>query len=164
MQLHNLAIKNRKEKRIARGGKRGTTSGRGQKGQKSRSGHRIRPAQRDLLIRIPKLRGYANKPKSEFNLILTLTDLEKIKADVIDRNTLKAFLGRDFRNEIKILDKGELKKAVKVQGIKVSKGAKEKIEKAGGEVILNQPVQAGLSVQKSDTDKKQNTAKKTNKK
>jgi len=134
MQLHNLSIKNKKEKRIARGGKRGTTSGRGQKGQTSRSGHRIRPAQRDLLIRIPKLRGYRNKPKSDANLVLHLPDLEKIKAEVINRASLKAHFGRDFRNEIKVLNKGEVKKAVKVEGIKVSKVAKEKIEKAGGSV------------------------------
>ena len=66
MQLHNLPIQNKQGKRVARGGKRGTTAGRGTKGQKSRSGHRIRPAQRDLLIRIPKLRGYRISP----NLIL----------------------------------------------------------------------------------------------
>lgn len=134
MQLHNLSIKNRKEKRIARGGKRGTTSGRGQKGQKSRSGHRIRPAQRDLLIRIPKLRGYRNKPKSMFNLVLNMADLEKIKGDVINRDSLKAFYGTSYREEIKILGRGEIKKAVKIEGIKVSKNAKEKIEKAGGSV------------------------------
>lgn len=134
MQLHNLSIQNKKEKRVARGGKRGTTAGRGTKGQKSRSGHRIRPAQRDLLIRIPKLRGYRNKPKSDFNLVLNLSDLSKIKADIINRDSLKAHFGKDFRNEIKILDKGEIKKTVKVEGVKVSKGAKVKIEKAGGTV------------------------------
>lgn len=134
MQLHNLSIKNKKEKRIARGGKRGTTSGRGQKGQKSRSGHRMRPAQRDLLIRIPKLRGYANKPKSKFNLVLNLSDLEKIKADVINRESLQVYFGTEFRDEIKVLGKGEVKKAIKIEGIKVSKSAKEKIEKAGGSV------------------------------
>jgi large subunit ribosomal protein L15 len=134
MQLHNLSIKNRKEKRVARGGKRGTTSGRGQKGQKSRSGRRIRPAQRDLLIRIPKLRGYRNKPKSMFNLVLNLSDLEKVKADVINKASLKAYFGNEFRNEIKVLGKGEIKKAVKIEGIKVSKSAKEKIEKVGGSV------------------------------
>jgi large subunit ribosomal protein L15 len=134
MQLHNLSIKNKKEKRVARGGKRGTTSGRGQKGQKSRSGHRIRPAQRDLLIRIPKLRGYRNKPKSMFNLILKLSDLEKINADVINKASLKDYFGNDFRNEIKILSDGEVKKPLKIEGIKVSKAAKEKIEKAGGSV------------------------------
>jgi large subunit ribosomal protein L15 len=134
MQLHNLSIKNKKEKRVARGGKRGTTSGRGQKGQKSRSGHRIRPAQRDLLIRIPKLRGYRNKPKSMFNLILKLSDLEKINADVINKASLKTYFGNDFRNEIKILSNGEVKKPLKIEGIKISKVAKEKIEKAGGSV------------------------------
>lgn len=134
MQLHDLRIKNKKTKRVGRGGKRGTTSGRGTKGQKSRSGHRIRPAQRDLLIRIPKLRGYKNKPIKEFNLILNLDQLQKIKADIINREFLKDFLGKEFRNEIKILGKGEINKAIKVEGIKVSKNAKEKIEKAGGSV------------------------------
>lgn len=134
MQLHNLSVKNKREKRVARGGKRGTTSGRGQKGQKSRSGHRIRPAQRDLLIRIPKLRGYSNKPKSMFNLVLNLADLVKIKGDVINKESLKAHFGNEFRNEIKVLGRGELKKAIKIEGIKVSKSAKEKIEKAGGSV------------------------------
>jgi large subunit ribosomal protein L15 len=51
------------EKRVGRGGKRGTTAGRGTKGQKARSGHCIRPAERDLIQRLPKLRGYKNKPK-----------------------------------------------------------------------------------------------------
>ena len=134
MQVHNLSIQNKQEKRVARGGKRGTTAGRGTKGQKSRSGHRIRPAQRDLLIRIPKLRGYKNKPKSNFNLVLHLSDLAKFKTDVINRDALKAYFGKDFRDEIKILDKGEIKKAVKIEGVKISKGAKEKIEKAGGSV------------------------------
>jgi large subunit ribosomal protein L15 len=59
MQLHELQPihYNKDGKRIARGGKRGHTSGRGQKGQKSRSGHRIRPAVRDMIQRLPKLRG-----------------------------------------------------------------------------------------------------------
>ncbi|MDO8443353.1 MAG: uL15m family ribosomal protein [bacterium] len=134
MQTHTLSIQNKQQKRVARGGKRGTTAGRGTKGQKSRSGHRIRPAQRDLLIRIPKLRGYRNKPKSDFNIVLNLSELSKIKADIINRDALKAYFGKDFRDEIKILDKGEIKKAVKVEGVKTSKGAKIKIEKAGGSV------------------------------
>ncbi|MBI2013770.1 MAG: uL15 family ribosomal protein [Candidatus Colwellbacteria bacterium] len=63
MLLHEIKPKypNKKKKRIARGGKRGTTSGRGQKGQKSRSGRRIRPASRDYTQRLPKLRGFGNK-------------------------------------------------------------------------------------------------------
>ncbi len=134
MQLHNISIKNKKEKRVARGGKRGTTAGRGTKGQKSRSGHRIRHAQRDLLIRIPKLRGYKNKPKSAFNLVLHLSDLEKIKADIINRASLMAHFGKKFQEEIKVLNIGEIKKPIKIEGIKMSAAAKEKIEKAGGSV------------------------------
>jgi len=65
MQLHELKPihSNKQSKRVGRGGKRGTTSGSGTKGQKSRSGHRIRPAIRDLMRRLPKLRGTNNKPK-----------------------------------------------------------------------------------------------------
>lgn len=63
MQLHTLqplhALKDKK--RIGRGGKRGTYSGRGQKGQRSRAGRKIRPALRDLIQRLPKLRGAGNK-------------------------------------------------------------------------------------------------------
>ncbi len=63
MQLHEISPlhKNREEKRIGRGGKRGTFSGRGTKGQKARAGHRIRPAERDLIQHLPKLRGTRNK-------------------------------------------------------------------------------------------------------
>jgi len=59
MQLHELQPEhyNKDKKRIARGGKRGRTAGRGQKGQKSRAGRKIRPAVRDLVQRTPKLRG-----------------------------------------------------------------------------------------------------------
>ena len=64
MQLHELQPFHRlkrKAQRVGRGGKRGTTSGKGTKGQKARAGHRIRPAERDLIIRIPKLRGFAQR-------------------------------------------------------------------------------------------------------
>lgn len=64
LQLHTLQpvhFLKRKAPRVGRGGKRGTTSGKGQKGQKARAGRRIRPAERDLIIRIPKLRGFARE-------------------------------------------------------------------------------------------------------
>jgi len=62
MQLHQLQANhpNLAKKRIGRGGKRGTTSGRGTKGQHSRAGRRIRPAERDFIQRLPKLRGIGN--------------------------------------------------------------------------------------------------------
>jgi ribosomal protein L15 len=63
MQLHELKAENRtsNKKRIGRGGKRGTYSGKGMKGQKSRAGRKIRPSIRDLIQRTPKLRGAKDK-------------------------------------------------------------------------------------------------------
>lgn len=129
MQLNQLQsnFKRKKEKRIGRGGKRGITSGRGTKGQKSRAGHRIRPAERDLLIRIPKLRGYKNKPIRPKPRIINVGDLDKlVKGDKINKETL------GFK--AKILGEGEVKKAFIVEGLKISKSAKEKIIKAGGTI------------------------------
>lgn len=62
MQLHTLARIHplKSKKRIGRGGKRGTYSGKGVKGQSSRAGRKIRPGTRDLIQQIPKLRGARN--------------------------------------------------------------------------------------------------------
>ncbi len=117
--------KDGKKKRIGRGGKRGTTSGRGTKGQKSRSGHRIRPALRDLLIRIPKLRGYRNKSIQEKPLAMNVGDLNKFSEILLTKKNL---------GNVKILGGGDLNKAITVEGLKVSKSAREKILKAGGSV------------------------------
>lgn len=66
MQVHNLLKSgNKKAKRIGRGGKRGSYSGRGIKGQKSRAGRRIRPQIRDIIKKIHKRRGYGrNRSRS----------------------------------------------------------------------------------------------------
>ncbi|MDP3999362.1 MAG: uL15 family ribosomal protein [bacterium] len=131
MQLHDLRSGKdfSEKKRIGRGGKRGTTSGRGQKGQKSRSGHRMRPAIRDLIIRTPKLRGYQNKSIMPLRRAVNVGDLEKlVSGDLINRKTL----GFNF----KILGGGEVKKAFTVEGVKMSKSAKVKIEKAGGKITF----------------------------
>lgn len=144
MQLHQLAKTSRKRQRVGRGGKRGTTSGRGQKGQKSRSGRRIRPAERDLILRLPKRRGFRNKIKSAKPIIFNLGDLAaKIKKlgaanapMVLDKKFLKeaGFVPKNYSGEVKILGDGNIDFAAKVNGIAVSKSAKEKIEKAGGKV------------------------------
>jgi len=119
--------KNRKVQRVGRGGKRGTSSGRGTKGQKSRSGHRIRPAERDLLIRLPKLRGYRNKSINVKLRVIGLAQLEAMKGN--------EFSIANLGMKAKILGNGEITRAITVDGIPVSKSAKEKIEKAGGKVI-----------------------------
>jgi len=117
--------KNKKNKRIGRGGSRGTSSGRGTKGQGSRSGHRIRPAERDFLIRIPKLRGYKNKSFREKPRIWNVENLQKSSKNIFSSDTV---------GKIKILGRGDIKKSVTVSGLKVSKIARDKIIAAGGKI------------------------------
>ena len=125
MRLNNFSTMKRKRKRIGRGGKRGSFSGRGIKGQKSRSGRKIRPAERDLIMRIPKLRGFRNKTKSEKLQPINVGELERRNITVADRKTL---------GNAKILGGGVLTKQIAVVGIPVSKAAREKILKAHGTI------------------------------
>jgi large subunit ribosomal protein L15 len=148
MQLHDFNHKfkaeGKRKIRVGRGGKRGTTSGRGQKGQKSRSGHSIRPAQRDLIQRLPKLRGFAHKPTSAPVAVINVSKLESIfkkfasgKHNIlVNKEALReaGFIGKNFHGNVKILSKGEITIPLTVQKLKVSASAKAKIEKAGGKV------------------------------
>lgn len=131
MQIHNLQPKTKSKNRkyIGRGGKRGTTAGRGTKGQKARSGHRIRPAERDILIRLPKLRGFRNKPLKSPAIVVNVGDLEK------RFNQLKALKEKDKSVRIKVLGNGEIKKSFEIKGWQVSESAKKKIEAAGGKIL-----------------------------
>ena len=146
MQLHNLKSKKKKgpSARVGRGGKRGTYSGRGQKGQKSRAGRVIRKAERDLIIRLPKRRGFMNKPKSDKPMVFNVVDLvKKLKPALKDKNKIidlkflqgVGILSRRFKGEVKILGTGNIDIPVIFKGVKVSKSAKMKIEKAGGQII-----------------------------
>ena len=144
MQLHDLvSTTNKSKKRIGRGGKRGTTSGRGTKGQKSRSGHRMRPAVRDLILRLPKRRGYKNRPVSDKPFIVSLSRIAE-KAKIFSKDK-EIELNKSFLKEIGVLPAGyegevkilgcSIQSPVSVKGIKLSKSAKEKIEKAGGKIL-----------------------------
>jgi large subunit ribosomal protein L15 len=144
MKLHSLPSSHKRVQRIGRGGKRGHTAGRGTKGQRSRSGHRIRPAERDLILRIPKMRGFRNKPKTEttkvFNLeelAMSLKSYAKGGAPVaVTKEFLKTakLLGKTFKGTVKLLGDGTITTPIVVTGLTVSKSAKMKIEKAGGKV------------------------------
>ncbi|RJP44604.1 50S ribosomal protein L15 [Candidatus Parcubacteria bacterium] len=144
MQIHELRLVSgaKARRRVGRGGKRGSYSGRGVKGQKSRAGRRIRPADRDLLIRIPKRRGFHNRPKTEKQLVFTIRALDRIRSRApagqpITRETFRelSLVPKSFRGRIKILDGGGLTQPVTIKGLLVSKGATMKIEKAGGKVL-----------------------------
>lgn len=144
MKLHELkTLRTRKVQRIGRSGKRGSYSGRGVKGQRSRSGHRIRPAERDLILKLPKLRGFRNKPKAEIPAVFNIGVLaakfggkEAKGMIVIDRALLQSskLIKKDYKGIVKVLGSGEITFPVTVQGFRVSASAKAKIEKAGGSV------------------------------
>jgi len=142
MQLHDVKPKTKYKthKRVGRGGKRGTYSGKGQKGQKSRSGHVIRPAERDLIQRLPKLRGFKFKPLKAKPVSVSLDVLtSKIKDGVINKEVLVAAgLVKKTDKDIKILGfkkQGEqVKSVLQITGLQISKKLKEAVEKAGGKV------------------------------
>jgi large subunit ribosomal protein L15 len=135
MKLHDLKKSKVRSQRFGRGGSRGTTAGRGQKGQKSRAGHKIRPAQRDLISRLPKLRGIKHKPVSAPVATFNLIDLVKLSG-IIDAKALKdsGMLNKRFNGPIKILSKGEAPKKASFKGIKFSTQAKAKVLEAGGTI------------------------------
>ncbi len=137
MQLNTIKRKHdnkAKRPRVGRGGKRGTTAGKGTKGQKSRSGHRIRPALREYIQRLPKLRGYANKPVSPEAAVVNVGQLVNLKGAINRAALIKAGLIRSSAEQVKVLGNGEVTVALTLEGLKVSVSAKEKIEKAGGKV------------------------------
>ncbi len=142
MQLHQLSpIKKQKtKKRVGRGGKRGTYSGRGIKGQKARAGAKIRPAWRDLIKQIPKKRGYKFKPVSKKPAIVNLGAINKFFNEgeivslqsLLQKRLISKIKGR--LPEVKILGEGEINKKLTFKGLETSEGAKKKIEKAGGAI------------------------------
>lgn len=142
MQLHELKPihKRKKRKRVGRGGKRGTYSGAGMKGQKSRSGGRMKPSIRIFIKRYPKMRGYRFNPKSLKPAVVNLDTLEKEfkSGDVVtpqvllEKRLIRKIKGK--RPLVKILGKGKITKTFTIEGCLVSKVAKEQIEKANGMV------------------------------
>lgn len=149
MKLHDLvpnqgSKKNRK--RVGRGisAGQGKTAGRGTKGEGARSGSGGKAYRQGgnlpFYRRLPFMRGQGFTPRNqvEYNEVNLDQLTESFKSDIeVTPETLeKAHLLRDARNPVVILGRGEIKVALKVRAHRVSAGAKEKIEKAGGSVEL----------------------------
>jgi len=142
MQLHQIRPKHKRKlgKRVGRGGKRGTYSGKGIKGQRSRAGRKFRPVVRDWIKKYPKLRGYRFKSRVSGYEIINLDVLEKnFKTGetvnpqaLLEKKIIRTIKGGLPR--VKILGKGEISKALTVESCLISKQAKEKIEKSNGMV------------------------------
>ena len=150
------------------GSGKGKTAGRGQKGQKSRSGvsvYGFEGGQMPLHMRLPK-RGFNNifaKDYAEVNIGAVQKAIDAGKLDAkgtLDHDALKAAgLARGGRDGVRLLGKGELKAklALKVAGI--SKGAREAVEKAGGSVeIIEAKKPAELAAAKKGSAKKAKAA------
>ncbi|MCK4520597.1 50S ribosomal protein L15 [Candidatus Parcubacteria bacterium] len=142
MQINQIKPKHKakQKKRIGRGGKRGTYSGRGMKGQRSRAGRTSEPIIRGLIKRYPKLRGYKFNKWKVKPTIVNISSLEQFKdGDKISPSVLfKKEIIRRIKGKalkVKILGNGKLTKSLTIEGCDVSKSAKEKIEKAGGTII-----------------------------
>lgn len=143
MQLHQLrpVHSQKRAKRIGRGGKRGTYSGRGIKGQRARAGAKVRPAYRDLIAKIPKLRGMGFSSLHEKPMIINVEILERRVSGgslVSPVSLFKLGLVRKRAGripKIKILGEGTLSKPITIQGLSVSRQAREKILAVGGKVI-----------------------------
>jgi large subunit ribosomal protein L15 len=115
----------------------GKTAGRGHKGQKSRSGgyHKVgfEGGQMPMHRRLPK-RGFKSA-LLKYNAEVTLSALDKLGVDSVDLLALKqAGLVGELAKVVKVIKSGEIKKAVKLNGIGATAGAKAAIEAAGGSV------------------------------
>lgn len=145
MQVHEIKPihKNRYIKRVGRGGKRGTYSGKGLKGQKSRAGAGVKPGFRGgdtpLWKKFPKARGASRKVEAKkrgFQLrhpkpaIINLRDLNKKFSDgetVSPKSLTEKGLVKKVKNGIKILGKGEIRKRLIFKDVLMSKSAKQKL-------------------------------------
>jgi large subunit ribosomal protein L15 len=120
MLIHELQPKReRAQARVGRGGKRGTTAGRGQKGQRAHAGRRIKRADHDLIQRLPKLRGYRNKPLAKTRAVVNVKNIGAMK---------------EIPRGVKVLGGGDISRPVIVRG-DISRAAREKVIKAGGTVL-----------------------------
>lgn len=144
MQLHELKPihKQKKERRVGRGGKKGTYSGRGLKGQKAHAGRKLEPDIRRWIKKYPKIKGYRQKinPQSQ-NLKIAVLNIQVLdkKFDsnqeitpelLVDKKIIRRIYGKVPM--VKILGEGEVTKKLIIKNCKVSKQAEEKIKKAGG--------------------------------
>lgn len=144
MQIHQLQPKHvsKGRKIVGRGGKKGTYSGKGGKGQTARAGHKLAPIIRELIKRYPKLKGYRAFSFENDRAVVNLSALEKhfgvgetvSPKILVERGLVKELNGKT--PAVKILGAGSLSKKITIEGCVISASAKVAVEKAGGSVKL----------------------------
>ena len=132
---------NRRPKRVGRGdgSGHGTYSGRGCKGQKSRSGCKMRPGfeggQLPLILRLPRKRGFVNIFRTEYSIVnIDKLNVFESGTEVTPEKLVTAGVIKSLRHPIKILAGGDINHPLLVKANKFSAAAKAKIEAAGGTV------------------------------
>ncbi|MDP4007231.1 MAG: uL15 family ribosomal protein [bacterium] len=143
MDMHELKPKHKrpKKKRVGRGGKRGTYSGRGMKGQKSRAGNRPAPVVRELLKRYPKRKGYRGVKRQRKPQSVSLAEIvKKFSAnEIVSPQTLfeKGLMQKEksSKPKVKIVGSLELKEPISVKDCILSAGARKSIVKSGGKIL-----------------------------
>lgn len=144
MQIHQLTVKKRKAKKtIGRGGKRGTYSGRGNKGQKARSGASIDPlfegGRSSLIERLKKVRGFKSLHAKKAVVKLAALDKAFGDGDIVSIESIvaaKIVRKSEAKDGIKILATGEINKKLTISAdILLSETAKDAIIKAGGTIL-----------------------------
>ena len=131
----------KKRKRVGRGNGsgHGTYSGRGSKGQKSRSGFKMKPGfeggQLPLIRRLPRKRGFTNIFRVEYSVVnLDKLSLFEVGSEVTPERLLAAGVVKSLRYPVKILAGGDISYPLSVKADKFSAAARAKIEAAGGTV------------------------------
>lgn len=130
----------KRRKRVGRGdgSGHGTYSGRGCKGQKSRSGHRMRPGfeggQLPLIKRLPQKRGFTNIFRTEYSIVnISKLNIFESGSEVTPEKLVATRIVKSLRHPIKILADGDINRPLVVKANKFSAAAKAKIEAAGGQ-------------------------------
>jgi len=144
--LHSRGLKSKKRLGRGIGSSKGKTSGRGHKGQKSRSGVAIKSfegGQMPLYRRLPK-RGFRAIKKKEKIAMINLSKVQeiidnkkkKLEGKINLTNLQKSkFINKKY-NKLKLLGDGDLKQKLDIEVNSISKSAKEKVEKLGGKITL----------------------------
>ena len=154
-EFQNLNNSCKARKRVGRGIGSGTgkTSGKGHKGQKSRSGGNIRlgfeGGQMPLQMRVPKF-GFSSRVNNNFKEV-NIKNIEGMKEVNLDSLKKSKLIGKSVK-KVKIFGDTPIKTKVIVEGINVTQGAKKSIEKAGGKVTEIKTIKKN-NLKKEDKDK-----------
>lgn len=145
MKQHEIspAAGSRKDrKRVGRGdgSGNGTYSGRGCKGQKSRSGYSIKPGfeggQLPIIKRLPRKRGFTNLFRKEYSIVkLGALNIFEANSEVTPEALLDAGIVKSLKLPVKILADGDMNHPLTVKADKFSAAAKTKLEAAGGKAV-----------------------------